>query len=195
MPSVVRLGSNTSTSTYRGPKYSSHCGLARDYRSTSKRRPNQRDETIERSTSRALLPSSMSQNRRNKTTAPVQSNVGAVSPWITPSLEAPQNRRKKATPPVRSNAGAVSPWIPPSLETSQKANLNPVGGTSTKYVTFGLFQDETRYGPDPSRPTHSGFSGPAGNNSTPEASAKVILATSLDTHVSLKLLLQKLTLS
>jgi hypothetical protein len=191
---VVRLGSNTSTSTYRGP---SHCGLARDYRSTSKRRPNQRDETTERSTSRALLPSTMSQNRRNKTTAPVQSNAGAVPPWITPSLEAPQNRRKKATPPVRSNAGAVSKWIPPSLEVPQKANLNSVGGTSTsaEYVTFELFQGDARYRPDPSRPTHSGFSEPAGNNSTPAASAKVILATSLDTHVSLKLLLQKLTLS
>jgi hypothetical protein len=138
---------------------------------------------MERSTSRALLPSSMSQNRRNKTTPPVQSNVGAVSPWITPSLEVSQNRRNKTTSPVQSNTGAVSKWITPSLEASQKANLNPVGSTSTKYVTYGVFQDETRYRPDTSRPTHSGFSEPAGNNSTPEASAKVILATSLDTHV------------
>jgi hypothetical protein len=125
-----------------------------------------KQKKMEPSISRALLPSSMSQNRRNETTPPVQSKAGAMISRTTPSLEA-----------------------------FPKVNLGSVESTSTRYPPWELPQDVTQYHPDRSRPTHSVISGSVGNNSTPEASAKVILATSLDTHVPLKLLSQKLTVS
>jgi hypothetical protein len=160
-PSLVRtLGQQHSTSTHRWPKYSSHCELVKDYRSTANAVRINEAKKMEPPISRALLPSSMSQNRRNETPPPVQSKTGAMTSSITPELE-------------------VSP----------KANLDSVESASARNFACELYR------PDRSRPTHSVISESVGNNSTPEASAKVILATSLDTHVPLKLLLQKLTLS
>jgi hypothetical protein len=121
---------------------------------------------MEAQISRALLASSMSQNRRNETIPPIQSKNGASRSWFALSLEA-----------------------------SSKSNLDAVGSAITKYSGRELCQDVAQHRPDGSRPTHSVPVESAGNNGTPEASAKVVLVTSLHTHIPLKLLLQKLTLS
>jgi hypothetical protein len=127
---------------------------------------NEAKEKMESPISRALLASSKSQNRRNETIPPIQSKNGTTRGWIALSLEA-----------------------------SSKSNLDAVGSAITKYSECELRQDVAQHRPDGSRPTHSVPTESAGNNSTPEASAKVILVTSLHTHVPLSLLLQKLTLS
>jgi hypothetical protein len=115
---------------------------------------NEAKKKMESSISRALLASSMSQNRRNETIPPIQSKNGAPRGLIALSLEA-----------------------------SSKSNLDAVGSAITKYSEREWRQDVAQHHPDGSRPTHSVPMEPAGNNSTPEASAKVVLVTSLHTHI------------
>jgi hypothetical protein len=163
---AVAFSPDTVRARIVGPNIPAIAGLSETIEVLHTPSESTKRKKMEPSISRALLPSSMSQNHSNETTPSVQSNTGAMRSWITPSLEA-----------------------------SPKANLDSVESTSTRYFECELRQDVARYCPDRSRPTHSDISESVRNNSTPEASAKVILATSLYTHVPLKLLLQKLTLS